>query len=69
MLLVERKLLKLSLAKNQNLMRIQQVSVINQLLFGDLDTREVSIDIMTMLFRSIQGIWSARASVVEMPYE
>ena len=69
MLLVERKLLKLSLAKNQNLMRIQQVSVINQLLFGDLDTREVSIDIMTMLFRSIQGIWSARASGVEMPYE
>ena len=57
MLLVERKLLKLSLAKNQNLMRIQHVSVINQLLFGDLDTREVSIDIMTMLFRSIQGIW------------
>ena len=50
-------------------MRIQQVSVINQLMFGDLDTREVSIDIMTMLFRSIQGIWSARASVVEMPYE
>jgi len=69
MLLVERKLLKLSLAKNQNLMRIQQVSVINQLLFGDLDTREVSIYIMTMLFRSIQDIWSARASVVEMPYE
>lgn len=69
MLLVERKLLKLSLAKNQNLMRIQQVSVINQLLFGDLDTREVSIYIMTMLFRSIQGICSARASVVEMPYE
>jgi len=69
MLLVERKLLKLSLAKNQNLMRIQQVSVINQLVFGDLDTREVSIYIMTMLFRSIQGIWSARASVVEMPYE
>lgn len=69
MLLVERKLLKLSLAKNQNLMRIQQVSVINQLLFGDLDTREVSIYIMTMLFRSIQGIFSARASVVEMPYE
>lgn len=38
-------------------------------MFGDLDTREVSIDIMTMLFRSIQGIWSARASGVEMPYE
>ena len=57
MLLVERKLFKLSQAKNQNLMRIQKVSVINQLMFGDLDTREVSIDIMTMLFRSIQGIW------------